>query len=228
MSRWMLDQTKILSRGEIARVIDELKRKGKRSRNTRQNLIIFRLATCCGLRVSEVVGLRLSDVRLGLDRPYIKVPNAIAKRKRGRRVPLWWDRGTLDDLTAWKGERIRQGAKPADPFVCSQANGTVNRPMRREVARHRFIRSCGILGPERRREVTIHTGRHSFVSHALAGGRSLAEVRNAAGHASIATTSVYLHVAVDDDGAVGELFEFAKVNGRTQPSGLAGIRDASR
>jgi integrase len=37
--------------------------------------------------------------------------------------------------------------------------------------------------------VTIHHGRHTFISHALAGGRTLAEVRDAAGHANVSITS---------------------------------------
>jgi integrase len=52
----------------------------------------------------------------------------------------------------------------------------------------------------------LHHGRHTFVSHALAGGRSLAEVRAAAGHSNGAVTSAYLHVVVDDEEAVGSLF----------------------
>jgi hypothetical protein len=40
----------------------------------------------------------------------------------------------------------------------------------------------------------------------LAGERTLAEVRTAAGHTNIAVTSIYLHIAVDDDGEVGDLF----------------------
>jgi site-specific recombinase XerD len=55
--------------------------------------------------------------------------------------------------------------------------------------------------------LTIHQGRHTFISHALAGGRTLAEVRNAAGHANVSITSTYLHVAVEDQ-AVGNLFLF--------------------
>jgi hypothetical protein len=43
---------------------------------------------------------------------------------------------------------------------------------------------------------SIHHGRHSFIGHALAGGRTLAEVREAAGHANVRITSAYLHVAV--------------------------------
>ena len=52
---------------------------------------------------------------------------------------------------------------------------------------------------------TIHHGRHTFISHALAGGRTLAEVRDAAGHSNVSITSGYLHVAVEDE-AVGRLF----------------------
>jgi hypothetical protein len=44
----------------------------------------------------------------------------------------------------------------------------------------------------------------------MAGGRTLAEVKAAAGHASLLTTSVYLHVAVEDEGKVGDLFCFAR------------------
>jgi integrase len=66
--------------------------------------------------------------------------------------------------------------------------------------------ACKVLGLDRLRRLTIHHGRHTFVSHALAGGRTLAEVRQAAGHASLITTSVYLHIAVDDDAKPGNLF----------------------
>jgi site-specific recombinase XerD len=56
------------------------------------------------------------------------------------------------------------------------------------------------------RTLTIHHERHTFIRHALAGGRTLAEVRIAVGHMNLAVTSIYLHVAVDDDDGVGELF----------------------
>src|SRR5262249_41863753 len=54
--------------------------------------------------------------------------------------------------------------------------------------------------------LTIYRGRHMFISHALAGGRTLAEVHDAAGHANVSITSAYLHAAVDDDTSVGNLF----------------------
>ena len=100
-----IDSVRIVTRSEVADVIADLKRKGRRSINSCQNLVIFRLASCCGLRVSEIVGLAVSNVKLTGKRPHLYVPKAIAKRQQARRVPLWWDAGTLADLEAWKQER---------------------------------------------------------------------------------------------------------------------------
>jgi integrase len=73
----------------------------------------------------------------------------------------------------------------------------------------RFRTAWRVLGAARLEALTIHHGRHTFISHALAGGRTLAEVRDAAGHAIVSITSGYLHVAVDDETAVCHLFLFA-------------------
>lgn len=201
-----MDATKILSRSEIVAVLADLKRK-RRSVNTRQNLVVFRLATCCGLRVSEICGLKLANVKLGGDRPHIEVPKAIAKRRKSRRVPLWWDAATLADLQAWREERVHQGGSPGDLFACSQSQSTLGRPLTRQNAAKRFKHCIKCLGQDRVSQLSIHSGRHSFCSHAIAGGRTLVEVRDAAGHANISTTSIYAHVA-HDDGTVGNLFEF--------------------
>ncbi len=57
-----LDATKILTRRELAAVLNDLKRKAPRSKNTRMNLVLFRLACCCGLRASEIAKLQVADV----------------------------------------------------------------------------------------------------------------------------------------------------------------------
>lgn len=210
-----IDPVKVLARPEIVAVVSDLKRKA-RSKNTRQNLIIFRLATCCGLRVSEIVGLTLANVRVTGSRPHIYIPKAIGKGGKARRVPLWWDAETLADLRSWKAEREEMGAESDSPFVCSLASGkhsqtgraTFGKPLSARNAQARWKASIKVLGDERVDDLSIHCGRHSFCSHALAGGRTIAEVRDAAGHANISTTSIYLHVVSDDDGQVGNLFAF--------------------
>jgi integrase len=207
MNNWKVDSTKILSRTEIAEVIADLKRRARRSVNTRMNLAVFRLATCCGLRVSEIAGLKVQNVRVGIKKPYLYLPKNITKGKKGRRVPLWWDQGTLDDIVDWKTERQSQGAISTDYFVCAMSKSTFGSCIDPRNLRNRFISSCRILGKERQKHLTIHHGRHSFVSHSLFGGRSLAEVRDAAGHSNISITSVYAHIVSDDDGN-GNLFDF--------------------
>jgi integrase len=73
-------------------------------------------------------------------------------------------------------------------------------------ASRRFRSACKALGAERLRTLTIHHGRHTFISHALAGGRTLVEVRAAAGHANVAVTSAYLHITLDNVEPFGNLF----------------------
>lgn len=209
VSTWNIHPVQILTRRELACVLEDLGEKAPRSANARMNRVIFRLACCCGLRVSEIAALRLSDVLAQNGRPHLRVRPEGAKGGRSRVVPLWWDKGTLADLLAWKAEREGHDARADDHFVCCLWPRRLGEPLIRHTIRERFRTACKVLGLERLRTLTIHHGRHTFISHALAGGRTLAEVRDAAGHSNVSITSAYLHIAVDDDGAVGRLFQFA-------------------
>jgi integrase/recombinase XerD len=206
---WIVDKSKVLQPREVGTVLDDLHRKARRSINTRMNLMVFRLSTCCGLRASEIAGLTLADVQVDSTRPNIRVRKEIAKGHKPRKVPLTWDAGTLADLREWKRHRREQGAGENDRFVCSQHKDALGHALDRRNLRKRFKAACKVLGSERRAELTIHHGRHSFISHALHGGRSVVEVRAAAGHSSLSTTSLYTHLVDDDDGTVGNLFDFS-------------------
>lgn len=203
---WNVDAVKILTRRELTDVLADLARRAPKSANARMNRAIFRLACCCGLRVSEIAALRLEDVCLGAGRPHLRVRPEGAKGKKARVVPLWWDKDTLADLTAWKREQEGHGVRTGGFFICCLWPKKYGQPLARHTIRERFRTACKSLGLERLRALTIHHGRHTFISHALAGGRTLAEVRVAAGHSSLLTTSVYLHIAVDDDESPGNLF----------------------
>jgi integrase len=72
--------------------------------------------------------------------------------------------------------------------------------------------SANLLRSHRFDTRTIHHGRHTLISHALAGERSLAEVRDAFGHTIVSITSAYRYVAVDDETIVGNLFRLAESN----------------
>jgi integrase/recombinase XerD len=200
----MINALKILSQDEVRAVIADLRRK-RRYASNRLNLIVFRLATCCGLRVSEIVGLNMGDVKIDSDRPHIQVRAAIAKRHRARTVPLNLDGDTLADLTAWKARRTQARALATDAFVCSTQAADSGRRLSIRRGQRKFKQAIKVLGKERVAGVSVHSGRHTFCSRMLDAGKSLAQVRDWAGHASVQTTNLYLH-AYDDEHLVGNAF----------------------
>jgi len=111
-----------------------------------------------------------------------------------------------DALPESEPERKRAGllARCLSPFSTDLSRSARGR----EGNADRHVASCHEPVPIAR-ELTIHHGRHTFCSHA-AKLRTLVEVRDAAGHSNIATTSIYLHTVTDDDGEVGGMFAFVR------------------
>jgi integrase len=68
---WNVDASQILTCGELAEVLSDLRRRAARLPNVQMNLAIVRLACCCGLRASEIGGLRLADVVVRVRHPYV-------------------------------------------------------------------------------------------------------------------------------------------------------------
>ena len=195
--------TDVLSTSEVLSVVADLHRRRKRSINSWQNLAIFWLSAGCGLRRMEISGLNLDDVTIDGPTPCVKVRSATTKGRAGKRktriAPLWWDDQVLTDIAEWKNRRESEGAGPADPFVCNRQPPGVGKRLSRESISRRFFTAIRILGPNRINQQHVHCGRHTFLSHALSAGRSLVEVRDAAGHTNIAITSIYLHALPNDN-----------------------------
>jgi integrase len=215
MSAWKVVESDILSRREVEMVWAELCRRSARSVNTRQTRVIFCLATFCGLRNSEICGLRLRDAKLDIPRPILDIPAGVAKGLKPRQVPLWKLPTALACLSAWKAQRQGQGAGAMDPLVCAQSRSALGRPLDRRNARARFISACGVLGLERQTMLTIHCGRHSCASHLLAAGWPIPAVRDMLGHANLWTTNLYSHVVVDDE-VPPDPFAFAAGGGNAE------------
>src|SRR6516162_5264487 len=172
LSTWNLDPTRLLTRRELAAVLADLTPRAQRSANTQRNLVIVRLACCCGLRVSEIAALQLDDVVVGVNRPHLRLRCGATKGGRSRRVPLWWDGGTLADLVAWKARRVKDGARDGEPFVCSVQANRIGIRLQRHAIRRRFLSACKVLGLARLRTLTIHHGRHSHLRQRPTSGQS--------------------------------------------------------
>ena len=144
---------------------------------------MLELLYATGVRASELAGLKTSD--LNLDIGYLR---CLGKGSRERIIPLGnvAAAATVDYLRQLRPKL----AKPfsADFLLLSRTG----RPMGRiEIWRlvKKYAARAGMRG-----NVTVHTLRHCFATHLLAGGADLRSVQEMLGHVDIATTQIYTHV----------------------------------
>lgn len=217
------DVTRIMNKREIARVIRYATARAARTdfkETTRaiahSQYVIFRLTIGAGLRCCEIAGLQIGDVVLGTDTPHIYVRKTVGKGGKARRVPLWWDIGTLEALDEWITVRRGMGASDTDPVFCTLQDqpqyksrtrrSYPGRPMTRQAVSHHFMQAIKCLGKQRQKQLNAHGGRHTFAVYMLNAGHSLAEVRDALGHTNIITTGIYLHPVPEDRTKRGSIY----------------------
>lgn len=190
-SHWEPPRSRIITREEIAEILKEARRRSKRSVHSWRRLIVFGLATLCGLRAREISTLTLRDFRFGAD-PMVLVRKGFGKGGKARAVPLSWSGDFVSDVEDAVRRRRRQGAIDSNRLLVSRYGRGLNRNEIRALFVTAALVGCG-------RHATTHDGRHTFVSLALASGANIQAVRAAAGHASLATTSLYAHLVETEE-----------------------------
>lgn len=150
----------------------------------RRNRAIMEMLYSCGLRVSELCALKLSD--LFLDEGFIKVEG---KGGKERLVPI--SGRAVQELEAWFEDRKDIRAKPGceDYLFLSLRRG---RPLSRITVFYWVKEQAATAGI--RKNISPHTFRHSFATHLLEGGANLRAIQAMLGHESISTTEIYTHV----------------------------------
>ena len=147
---------------------------------------MLELLYAAGLRVSELIGLKLLDVNL--EAGFVRV---FGKGSRERVVPIGrYAREKIDAYLASCRPRLLRQTTSVYLFVAR-----AGKPMTRQgfwKLLKKYARQAGIL-----KNVTPHSLRHSFASHLLEGGADLRTVQIMLGHVDIATTQIYTHVARD-------------------------------
>ena len=186
-------------------------------------LAIFRLGACCGIRPQEMPLLRIKDICLEGDYPCVLVRKEVAKTRKERRVPLWWDVDTFIDLGKIKARWEKEGLTEDDIFLRSQHGLPQKRYYKTWTGlMWKLFCSCqnrflgGGLGKDKQHAPSCrvtrikrpYVGRHTFASMALAAGKTIAEVRDAMGHSNIQTTSIYLHVPLVSKPTMGSIFRY--------------------
>jgi integrase/recombinase XerD len=171
----------VLSFGEIERIIGSIdlsKPEGGR------NKAILETMYSCGLRVSEVVGLRLSC--LYLDSGFVRV---IGKGDKERLVPIG-DAATKYILIYRQEIRVHTPVKPGneDILFLNRRGTGLSRVMIFLLLKD-LAAKAGIT-----KNISPHTFRHSFATHLVEGGADLRAVQEMLGHESITTTEIYTHL----------------------------------
>ena len=144
---------------------------------------MLELLYATGMRASELAGLKQSD--LNLDVGYLR---CLGKGGRERIIPL--GKAAIAATARYLAELRPQLAKPfsADFLLLSRTGRAMSRIEIWRLTKKYAIRA-GMP-----RNLTVHTLRHCFATHLLAGGADLRSVQEMLGHVDIATTQIYTHV----------------------------------
>ena len=150
-----------------------------------RNKAIIEIMYGCGLRVSEVISLKISNIYK--EDEFIRV---IGKGNKERLIPIC--SSVIKTLNLYiEGERTHQVIKPkhTDTLFINRRGSGLSRQMVFLIIKD-LAEQAGI-----KKNIGPHTIRHSFATHLLEGGADLRAVQQMLGHASISTTEIYTHIS---------------------------------
>lgn len=152
-----------------------------------RNKALLEVLYSCGLRVSELINLKLSNLHLDIE--YIKV---IGKGNKERLIPI--GRSAIKYLKHYIEEvRVHSKIKIGnEDFVFINRLGT----SLSRVMIFTIIKDLGVKAGIKK-SISPHTFRHSFATHLIEGGADLRAVQEMLGHENITTTEIYTHLDRD-------------------------------
>lgn len=174
----------VLDKEEIDAMIDAVdlsKNEGHRNR------AIIETLYSCGLRVSELVNLKITN--LYFEEGFIRV---IGKGNKERLVPV--SDSVEKEVNLYKNHvRIHQAIKPGqeDILFLNRRGSKLTRHMINAIVKQLAFAT------QLRKRISPHTFRHSFATHMVEGGANLRAIQEMLGHESISTTEIYTHLSDD-------------------------------
>jgi len=146
----------------------------------RRDRTIFELIYSCGLRISEACDLKVGDYTKGTLR-------VLGKRNKMRLVPVGEVAAQALNLYLAEVRPLLVKARATEQTLFVGRRGRI---LTRQAVFKRFGQYAKPLGLEGK----VHTLRHSFATHLLAGGADLRSVQELLGHSDIQTTQIYTHI----------------------------------
>jgi len=152
-----------------------------------RNKAIIEVLFSCGMRVSELVSLKLSD--LFLDEKFVRV---FGKGSKERLVPI--SDKAIKELTLWFDDRCHMDIKPGEEdYVFLNRRGHHLTRVMILIMIKKYAKEAGI-----KKTISPHTLRHSFATALLKGGADLRAIQAMLGHEDIGTTEIYTHIETSD------------------------------
>ncbi len=181
LSRKLPDFLSIEEIDRMMETIDHSTPAGMRSR------AILEMLYGCGLRVSELTGMKLSNLYFDID--FIKV---LGKGNKERLVPIGKKAQKWVVLYIDEVRRFGQIHPKHEDHLFLNQRGT---PLSR-ISVFTMIKDLAAEA-EIKKKISPHTFRHSFATHLVEGGANLRAVQQMLGHESITTTEIYTHLSRD-------------------------------
>ncbi|HEY5287211.1 MAG TPA: site-specific tyrosine recombinase [Solirubrobacteraceae bacterium] len=174
---------KVLSREQVTELLAQPKGAGPLALRDRA---LLELMYACGLRISEAIGLELSDVDLeeGMLR-------ARGKGSKERIVPVGRRAVAALQLYLARGRPVLVGVQVQGRLIVNHRGGSLTRQGLYKIIQS-HARAAALA-----EQMTPHTLRHTFATHLLAGGCDLRSLQEMLGHADLATTQVYTHLSAE-------------------------------
>lgn len=195
---------RVLSVDEVETVLASVVRAGPLGQ---RDLAALELLYGCGLRVSELLGLREGDVDVegGLVR-------CVGKGDKERVVPMGAAAERAVQRYVGDGRRALLRGRRRPELILNARGGPLTRQGFDYILRG-VLKRADLLGA-----ASAHTFRHSFATHLLAAGADLRSVQEMLGHADVATTQLYTHVTVEH---LREVYLETHPRARRRPAGPA-------
>ena len=168
---------KFLNRDEIERLLAEPDVSGEIGLRDRA---ILETMYACGLRVSEVCSLQISDIELDAG-----ILTCMGKGNKTRKVPIG------KSAVEWLKSYLVQRRKKENLEIQNLFVSKYGRPISREGV-FKLVKEYGTkIGRE---DISPHTLRHSFATHLVQNSADIRSVQQMLGHADISTTQIYTHI----------------------------------
>lgn len=163
----------VLSKDEVAKILNSV--------NNLKHKTILSLIYACGLRLSEAINLKLSDI----DSSRMIISIRQSKAKKDRQIML------SEKLLNLLREYYKV-YKPVTYLFEGQSGRTYSPRSVQQILKD-ALQKAGI-----KKKASVHTLRHSFATHLLEAGTDIRYIQHLLGHNSIKTTQIYTHVASSD------------------------------